>query len=293
MISGELVGGLGNQMFILVATIATAIAHNIPFIFKKIGESSSVFDNRSVYWSNLFKTVSTVDEAYIFPNTVEIKQCRHEYDAIEIPISNYSKDTLFLLKGYFQSYKFFETEFSEIAKLLDLEKARACVLQKIGGLYGLTDMSDTISLHFRWGDYVHLQHTHPIMTKVYYETAINVLLTKYVKSGNRDKSLTVVYFGELDDVEKIEAEYIRPFSIIYPKIRFLRGSLAQLEDWEQMLAMSLCQHNIIANSSYSWWGAYLNPNPDKIVCYPEFWFSNELKHRTNDMCPSNWRKIRA
>ena len=61
-----------------------------------------------------------------------------------------------------------------------------------------------------------------------------------------------------------------------------------IEDWEQMLLMSLCQHNIIANSSFSWWGAYFNNN-EKIVCYPSIW--NGSTNEIDDLFPKNWNKI--
>jgi hypothetical protein len=56
--------------------------------------------------------------------------------------------------------------------------------------------------------------------------------------------------------------------------------------------MSSCKHNIIANSTFSWWGAYLNENNDKIVCYPSLWFGNELQNKdTCDLFLDNWKKI--
>ena len=56
-----------------------------------------------------------------------------------------------------------------------------------------------------------------------------------------------------------------------------------------MLYMSLCRHNIIANSSFSWWGAYFNSNKEKIVCYPSVWFGNNMD--TRDLCPETWIKM--
>ena len=64
-----------------------------------------------------------------------------------------------------------------------------------------------------------------------------------------------------------------------------------VEDWKQLLLMSACGNNIIANSSFSWWGAYLNTNPTKIVCYPEIWFGPKVTHDTRDLFPESWTKI--
>ena len=59
-----------------------------------------------------------------------------------------------------------------------------------------------------------------------------------------------------------------------------------------MVLMSCCEHNIIANSSFSWWGAYFNDNPEKIVCYPSVWFGPKLQNKkTEDMFPKDWKKI--
>jgi hypothetical protein len=76
------------------------------------------------------------------------------------------------------------------------------------------------------------------------------------------------------------------------ELEFERGDEPKMEDWQQLLLMSCCRHNIIANSSFSWWAAYFNNNPDKIVCYPDKWFGPQLSHNdTRDLCPENWNRI--
>ena len=75
----------------------------------------------------------------------------------------------------------------------------------------------------------------------------------------------------------------------FPEIEF-RGCDTEIEDWQQMLLMSLCSHNILANSTFSWWGAYLNTDPEKVVVYPGKWINT---HRDlNDLFPSDWIKIK-
>ena len=64
----------------------------------------------------------------------------------------------------------------------------------------------------------------------------------------------------------------------------------KLEDFEELILMSHCQHNIIANSSFSWWGAWLNNNPNKIVMAPKQWFITK-KMNTIDLIPDSWIKI--
>jgi hypothetical protein len=76
----------------------------------------------------------------------------------------------------------------------------------------------------------------------------------------------------------------------FPDYTFLRASPV-LEDWEQLLLMSLCKYNIIANSSFSWWGAYLNRDESKIVCYPDLWFGPASNNNTRDLFPDNWIEI--
>ena len=77
----------------------------------------------------------------------------------------------------------------------------------------------------------------------------------------------------------------------FPQLTFIKAS-DEKEDWEQMLMMSCCEHNIIANSSFSWWGAYFNGNKDKIVCYPSVWFGPKLANKdTSDLCPDSWTMI--
>jgi hypothetical protein len=107
-------------------------------------------------------------------------------------------------------------------------------------------------------------------------------------------SYVILYFCEDDDCQDVQ-EIINAIKEEFPLISFERAgeNNEKIEDWQQMILMSCCQHNIIANSTFSWWSAYLNMNPKKIVCYPYKWFGNKLQgNNTIDLCPDTWSKIK-
>ena len=139
-------------------------------------------------------------------------------------------------------------------------------------------------MHFRLGDYKKIQEFHPLATYEYYERAM-----EHMKNAAPNTFNTVLYFCEDEDIDDV-LNTINKLTIKFPEITFTRGENT-LADWEQLLLMSLCHHNIIANSSFSWWGAYFNSHTDKIVCYPSVWFGPSAGHNTIDLCPPQWVKI--
>jgi hypothetical protein len=144
--------------------------------------------------------------------------------------------------------------------------------------------NDTISLHFRLGDYKGIEHVHPIMPYKYYFDSLQLIHER------KPANYTVFFFCEEQDIYYV-TNTVDKLKLDFPTFNFKRAS-NQLEDWEQMLMMSLCSHNIIANSSFSWWGAYFNTYPNKIVCYPSLWFGPHFSgHDTSELCPDTWTKI--
>ena len=149
-------------------------------------------------------------------------------------------------------------------------------------------MENTISMHFRLGDYIELSHTHPIIEKEYYRNALVKILSK--NSPYKFKVFFACEDSDIDDVSK-KINYLKE---IFPSLEFLRIS-PELSDWEQMLFMSLCHHNIIANSSFSYFSAYFNSHKDKIVCYPSRWFNGDAakQNDTSDLFPEDWHNVKA
>lgn len=150
-----------------------------------------------------------------------------------------------------------------------------------------------ISLHFRLGDYKSLVREYTPLGLDYYDNSILYILKTL---GHDTATATasehiVLYFCEDDDFVEVEPK-IDQLHSRFPSIVFHRAP-NNIEDWQSMLLMSCCDHNIIANSTFSWWSAYLNTNPNKIVCYPDNWFGPALPtHTTNDLCLPSWTKIK-
>jgi hypothetical protein len=175
---------------------------------------------------------------------------------------------------YFDNYK------NNICRLIKIDVKKMLVNQKVK-----KDISKTISIHFRIGDYKKYTDIYPILPYQYYKNALEIILRE-VGSNHLDEVLFFCENGDIEDVIKI----IQPLEKDFPLMRFERVPL-YLDDWEQLLLMSMCCHNIIANSSFSWWGAYLNDNPGKIVCYPECWYKDKMKFDTSDLFPEDWVEV--
>jgi hypothetical protein len=138
-------------------------------------------------------------------------------------------------------------------------------------------------MHFRLGDYKKIQHYHPLLSYEYYKNSLEHILK------NIQNNPSVLYFCEDQDIDQVK-EIIKKLNSAFPSILFSRAS-NNLNDWQQLLVMSACKNNIIANSTFSWWGAYINNYEDKIVCYPSKWFGPACDKETIDLFPVDWVKI--
>jgi hypothetical protein len=222
------------------------------------------------------------------------KEDEFKYNKIPLSPNIVNKNGGIILYGYYQSYKYFEKEYKKITNYIKLDEQIKMVRDKyfVDAEYS-SPKNCVISLHFRMGDYINLQESHPILDTKYYIKSIRLILNKLkIKSDDKDRRVTILYFNEKEDA----IDVIKKIELIKSEYSFIEfkcaDSESKLEDWQQILLMSCCQHNIIANSSFSWWGAYFNNNPQKIVCYPDKWFGENLKSNdVSDMCPKTWYKI--
>ena len=293
MISCIIMGGLGNQLFQIYTTMALSIEMKTSFHFPK---NKLETDKRSyTYWDSFLKELNKNTSLISVKNLKYpvYKEKEFKYSKIQLSPNVIKKHGGMILYGYFQSYKYFDKEYKNIARYIGLDES---ILEVRNTYYKKYEKSNVISVHFRMGDYKVLQNCHPILDNEYYINSIKFILNK-MQSKTK---WTILYFCEEEDideinikVEKIKAgcmEYLQEQEL---ELEFERGGEPKMEDWRQLLLMSCCQHNIIANSSFSWWAAYFNNKHDKIVCYPENWFGPQLsQHNTSDLCPKSWNKIR-
>ena len=187
-----------------------------------------------------------------------------------------------LLYGYFQSYKYFDSFKNDLFSLINLEKQQENMEYLYSQYFGKN--IHVISMHFRIGDYKNIQDFHPVMPCEYYRNALFHIL-----SFREGFDCRVLYFCEKDDIIDV-SNIISTLIKEFPEVEFIKVDDI-IDDWQQMLLMSCCNDNIIANSSFSWWGSYFNQNGNKIVCYPCQWFGPNLNHDTIDLYPNDWKKI--
>lgn len=286
-VSCYLMGGLGNQLFQIFAVIAYAKKHKCNFVFKYSKELRTGI-LRYTFWDSFLKellqyTTYESNNSLIAPyidNFPKFNESGFHYN--EIP---YKENVDYLsLFGYFQSYKYFVDYWNDIKTMIKLPSIQQTIYNNNKTLL---DDKYNISMHFRLGDYKDKQQFHPIMKETYYISALNTIDNKL---QNSNKNIQVLYFCEQEDLKTVNL-MIQTIQFAHKKINFVRVN-DDLCDWQQMILMSCCNSNIIANSSFSWWGAFMNENSDKIVCYPSTWFGRDYGNKNmNDLFPPSWQKI--
>lgn len=271
-ITAYLMGGLGNQLFQIFAVMAIALRTNKLFRF----EYSDVLTtgvHRPTYWNNFLKRLRPYTSKGVSIDTISRENGFEYNDILPIEVGQETKSVC--LYGYFQTEKYFWDCYTQIIELIGLRRLQQEIIAKTQSLSPRVN----ISLHFRLGDYVQKQGYHPVLPIGYYIKALR----------NVPVNSRIIYFCEDADLDRVNIS-VQVLSKSFPEMEFIRADLT--EDWEQMLLMSVCDHNIIANSSFSWWGAYFNANTAKQVYYPSVWFGPLLANtNTKDLCPGSWTKI--
>lgn len=277
MITIMVMGGLGNQLFQIFNLVSYCLTNKVPFYFEKHDPDRK---DRPFYWDTFFVSLRPFVKN-IYPTNIPIyKEANFHYTEI-VPFKQIDKPFKFF--GYYQSHKYFQEKEYDIFKFINLHPQRESAKSK----YHEYAYDNMISLHFRIGDYKDKPEHHPLVNINYYVCAL-----KYILSTTKRDDWSILYFYEEPDIDIIKYN-INILQKEFGTISFVPID-TKIVDYEQLLLMSLCQHNIIANSSFSWWGAYFNQCINKIVTYPnpDNWFGPAQGNKNmTDMFPNTWCKI--
>ena len=287
----NILGGLGNQMF--QYAFAYSLVQKKKSVVKLDISSFETYDLRE-YELDLFKVtlgIATADEC----NSLKYKQENllqkkiRKLRKTSTPFANsYYKEPHFnfdekvyehrnnsYFEGYWQSEKYFLKFREDLLQEFTLKKE----LHSQSKEYQKKILSTkSVSLHIRRGDYVSNAHTnsvHGTCDLEYYKKAVSDI-QKNVQHPH--------FFIFSDDLPWAKENLDFIINITFVDVT------EDIPDHEEMILMSQCQHNIIANSSFSWWGAWLNQNSEKIVIAPEKWFT-DTSINTNDLIPSSWTRL--
>lgn len=294
MIVVKLIGGLGNQLFQYAAGRALSTYHKTelfldPSHLKLI--SNGAYTQRNFELDNLNITAQMVDKTVL--NNFNFEQNKtliklkklsprlfsnmifneHQFN-FHSEFFKLPKDTY--LNGFWQSEKYFNAVRDKLLSEITLKEPLSSFAS---ALHKRISEPNSVSLHVRRGDFVSLQSAnqfHGYIGLDYYKVAV-----EQIKSKIPDP----VFFIFSDDIEWCKTN----LSFLENK-EYIEGKNNGISTQEELILMSNCKHNIIANSSFSWWGAWLNKNKDKIVMAPKNWFA-EKKINTNDLIPPTWIKI--
>ena len=258
-ISFNIIGGLGNILFPAVAAYSYSIDNNYDFKTNK-WHSGYLHTHPKHYLVSIFKNFETLSET----SSAVIHE-ENSFSFNEIP--TYKGLDVFL-SGYYQSEKYFIKNKNKINSLIISDFNRLELANdKFNTLFSCDDI--IVSLHVRRGSYLKLKDQHTNLSLDYYEKALSLV--------NHTK---VLIFS--DDIEYCRKNFV-------DKKYFFHYSEDDLLD---LYLMSLCHNNIIANSTYSWWGAWLNKNKNKKIIAPKRWFGPSNSHLdTKDLIPESWIKI--
>ncbi len=257
-------GRLANQMFQFASTVGIARkkGHSVKFPIEN-------FKTEMPDSYNGCKLLECFDisDSYLSNFSVIHKEIKYRYNESDF---RYNSETESIpdgtdLYGYFQNERYFVDSSDEIRNCFTFKES---IVNDASGV--IEDFKDSVSLHVRRGDYVNQQGHHPLQNIEYYSKALQLIGASNV-------------FVFSDDIGWCKE------NLILPGFNF---NFVDLENpYQSMYLMSMCENNIIANSSFSWWGAWLNKNENKTVVAPYRWFGNSMNKDTSDIYCKGWKII--
>ena len=271
MIVIEASGGLGNQMF------QYALYKKLESMNKDVALDTSFFRSKQSLreleigvFGVQYKSISDKEAAYIrgygYKDTIfdkiMYKLLPKKYRIYRDKIEVFQPEIMNMDQVYLSGYWQCESYFKDIRNIILKEYTFPLyVKERTKELCREMEKRNSVSIHVRRSDYLTEQNMKVygnICTEKYYKAAVAYMETSLTEPH---------YFVFTDDVEWAKRFFIGEKYTIVDRYR-------EKDSYVDMFLMSRCKHNIIANSSFSWWGAWLNENPDKIVVSPNKWMNN-------------------
>lgn len=257
MVTCSLQGGIGNMLFQIAATISYGLDNNQDVLFDIDNHKIGLQGNNAIkYKDNIFNKLKNGT----FKTDIDYNEPYFHYKEIKIDFDN--KDKVLCLNGYFQSEKYFINNKDVIIDTFSPNDNDKLFLSNILNNYKNNEI-ELVSLHIRRGDYLKFPTIHPFIGLDYINNSISLF-----------DDYNILVFS--DDINWCK-ENIKKENVFYI------NNEVKLEDYQELWLMSLCDHNIISNSSFSWWGSYLNKNENKIIVAPKIWFGKDSGNDTKDI----------
>jgi hypothetical protein len=284
MIISYLQGGLGNQLFQYAAGFVLAKQRQTPLALDLSWYRKNQTDTKREFLLHHYQISARVLPSWqssllygermlscrlgkrMFHRYYDEKKFGYDENFFDLPDNAY-------LKGFYASYRYFNQHIPELQQELSLLHLPSNKNRKIAA-----EMNDgSVSIHIRRGDYAHNAKTktfHGLLGNDYYEKAVK----------------------RIASMVSLPAYYVFSDEVAWVKDHMRLPKESVFVDWnnnrevDELWLMSRCSHHIIANSTFSWWGAWLNPNPQKIVFTPKQWFGDPTID-TSDLIPPDWMRI--
>jgi len=286
MIIVKIIGGLGNQMFqyayaksleqkgyevkIDISAFKTYKLHDGYQLNKyNIDLKKSTEEEKNKYYSNTIFSKILRKIGVESSKAIKEKSLLYDETFLNIEDDNY-------IEGYFQSEQYFKNIRDILIEQFTIKQEVSNYTKEINNKIALS--KNSCSIHIRRGDFVNTTNIniHGSCNLEYYKKAI-----KYLEN----KMENISYFIFSDDIAWCKKNIETKNAI------FIDNEEKRIPH-EDIYLMSLCSHNIIANSSFSWWGAWLNQNENKMVIAPKQWFvDKKMQQQSKDIVCEDWIRI--
>lgn len=279
MITCNLKGGIGEQLFQIFTLMSYSIDNNVAFIFPY---TEFVKDNDflyKTYWksllNSLFKYTTGNNSFEDIEHANGLLLTRHPtFNENAYAYTDIINRDNVLFNGYFQSYKYFDKHKDNLLKVIDIEHNKLKIRAEY---FHLLNTSCVASMQFINKTNRNGHFGYADIPLSFYENALEHIPTQY----------KILIFCEITDRERVDGIISSLKDKYTHTFQFVDGDIP---DWRQLVLMSCCGINVLSNSSFSWWGAYFNTEVVDVF-YPSLWFDEETHHDTTDLFPPSWKQI--